>query len=219
MNRPFCDTRSVPCSPGVTLPITASTSLRSRDSQDIARGFSLVELLLVIAVVGILALLVLPKIRLDNAKVDAAARTLTLALMVAQREAASRQHNVLLVFDTTASTMTTVWDANNNGRRDNGEKTRPFLLAEHVVLGRPATVPALGTATLGVPSMATTADGRPMLILQRNGSVDRSVTLYLTSSAALAGSKNVEARAVTIARATAHPEWYAWTGSRWRHAK
>lgn len=182
-------------------------------------GFSLVELLLVVAVVGILAMLVLPKVRLDNSRVDTAARTLTMALMVAQREAASRQHNVLLVFDTTASTVTTVWDANNNGRPDGGEKTRPFLLAEHVVLGRPARVAALGTATLGVPMMQTTAGGKPMLILQRNGSVDRSVTLYLTTSAALAGSPNVEARAVTIARATARPEWYAWTGSQWRHAK
>jgi type II secretory pathway pseudopilin PulG len=174
--------------------------------------------MLVVAVIGILAALVLPKVRIDNSQVDTAARTLSMSLMVAQRDAASRQHNVLLVFDTSASTITTVWDKNNNGAIDPGEKTRPFPWPDHVVLGRPSSVSALGTASARVPSLATTSQGKPMLILQRNGSVDRAVTLYITSKASMKGNAP-EARAVIIARATARPEWYAWTGSRWRHAK
>jgi len=173
---------------------------------------------MVISIVGIMAALVLPKVRIDNSQVDTAARTLGMSLMVAQREAASRQHNVLLVFDTSAHTITTAWDVNNNLAIDPTEKTRPFLLPERVVLGRPSSVPALGTATASVPVMLTSGT-RPMLVVQRNGSVDRSVTLYLSTRSTMAGGLNTDVRAVMIARATARPEWYAWTGSSWRHAK
>jgi hypothetical protein len=60
---------------------------------------------------------------------------------------------------------------------------------------------------------------KPMLVLQRNGSVDRAVTLYLSTSRAMAGGTDQDTRAVVIARATARPEWYAWTGSAWRHGR
>jgi len=173
---------------------------------------------MVVTIVGIVAAFALPKVRFDNSRVDSAARTLGIALMVAQRDAASRQHNVLLVFDTAAASITAVWDANNNGRKDAGEHTRPFPLPATVLLGRPSSVSALGSASASVPSMAQTDQGMPMLILNRNGSVDRAVTLYLTTKASMAG-RPPEARAVVIARATARPEWYAWNGSIWRHAK
>ncbi len=183
-----------------------------------ARGFSLIELLLVISMIGVLAALVLPKIFVDNTQVDTATRTFGMSLMVAQREAIARQHNVLLVFDTSAHTITTVWDANNNATADAGEKTRPFLIPERVVLGRPASVSPLGTATASVPVTLKLGD-KPMLVLQRNGSIDRSVTLYLSTISSMAGSPNVDARAIVLARATARPDWYAWTGSKWRRAQ
>lgn len=182
------------------------------------RGFSLIELLLVISMIGILAALALPRILVDNAQVDTATRTFGMSLMVAQREAVARQHNVLLVIDTSAHTITTVWDANNNATADAGEKTRPFLIPERVVLGRPSSVSPLGTATESVPVTLKLGD-KPMLVLQRNGSIDRSVTLYLSSVASMAGSPKVDARAIVLARATARPDWYAWTGSEWRRAQ
>ncbi len=183
-----------------------------------APGFSLFELLIAIVVIGIMAALVLPKVRVDNAQVDAAARTLGMSLMVAQRDAAARQHNVLLLFDTAAHSVVSVWDANNNRKKDAGEKTRPFLLPDRVLLGRPSTVAALGTATASVPTMLST-DNKPMLVLQRNGSVDRTVTLYLSTMRAMSGGSNADTRAVVVARATARPEWYAWTGTAWRHGQ
>jgi type II secretory pathway pseudopilin PulG len=74
----------------------------------------MIELLLVIAIIGITATFVLPRVRFDNTRVDTAARTIDLVLMAAQRDAVSRQHNVLVVFDTSAGMLRTVWDANQN---------------------------------------------------------------------------------------------------------
>ena len=192
--------------------------VRKPNRQRTARGFSVVELLLVVTLMGILAAFAMPKMRIESSQVDTAARTIGMSIMVAQREAASRQHDVLLVFDVASHTIKTVWDANNDGLIGYGEKTRPFLLPERVVLGRPGGVAALGSATASVPTTLMSG-GKPMLVLSRNGSVDRSVTFYLSTQKSMAGSNEKEVRALVIARATARPEWYSWNGSAWRHAR
>ena len=170
---------------------------------------------MVVAIFSVLAALVLPKVRVDNAHVDTAARLIGMSLMSAQRDAVSRQHNVLVVFDTAAHLVKTVWDVNNNGNVDSGEKTRLFMIPDRVVLGRPAGVSALGSASSSVPVMKSNARG-PYLIVQRNGAVDRSVTLYVSTARAMKGGKDKDSRAVIFARATGRPDWYAWTGSKWR---
>lgn len=170
---------------------------------------------MVVAIVGILATVVMPKVKVDNSQVDAAARTINLVMMAAQRDAAARQHNVLVVFDTAAHVIRAVWDANNNAAIDGGERSRVFVIPERVTLGRPSGVEALGGATSAVPAMNSSARG-PFLVLQRNGAVDRSVTLYFSTYRALSGGTDKDTRAVVISRATGRPNWYAWTGTLWR---
>ena len=178
------------------------------------RGFTLVELLLTVTVVGIVLALTLPNLRIDQKQVDAAVRQVGMGLMAAQREAVARQHNVLVVFDTAARTLVTVWDVNNNARIDAGERSRVFPLPERLLLQRPAGVAAVPGDTTGVAQMGGIARG-PSLVLQRSGSASRGVTVYFTMPASLtSGVKDV--RAVRVQRATGQPSWYAWTGSAWR---
>jgi type II secretory pathway pseudopilin PulG len=173
------------------------------------QGFTSVELAIVVILLGLLFALALPRVRVDHVAVDAAARTLNLALMSAQRDAVARSHNVLVTFDHDAHTAVVAWDVNNNRLVEAGEKTRPFLLSERVRFGRPPGVPAL-------PEDMTPAGETVVVTLQRNGAADRAHTLYLTSARALAGGADTEARALRITRATGRPVWYAWTGTAWR---
>ncbi len=177
----------------------------------------MVELLLVITIVGIMAALALPKVRLDNNQVDAAARTIGMSLMVAQRESVARGQNVLVVFDTAAHSIRAIWDANGNEQADAGEHSKPFALPERVMLGRPSDVAALGSATASVPSMRSSARG-PYLIMQRNGALDRAVTIYLTTRRSMSGGANRDVRALLVSRATGRADVYIWTGSAWRRA-
>ncbi len=177
----------------------------------------MVELLLVISIVGIMAALALPKVRIDNAQVDTAARTIGMSFMVAQRESVARQQNVLIVFDTAAHTIRTIWDANGNDVADVGEHTKPFELPERVMLGRPSDVAALGGATASVPAMRSSTRG-PYLIMQRNGALDRAVTIYLTTIRSMTGGADRDVRALLISRATGRSDTYVWTGTKWRRA-
>ncbi len=178
-------------------------------------GFSVIELLIVVSIIAIMAAIALPKVRVERAQVDGAVRTVSMAMMVAQREAVSRGHNVLVVFDTAHHVIRTVWDRNNNLMFDAGEKTRPFPIPERVVMGRGAGVPAFGASVADVPVMLT-MNNAPMMVLQRNGGTDRPLTLYLTSSRAQRGGPDKDTRALTVDRATARPVWYIWSATGWR---
>lgn len=170
---------------------------------------------MVVTIIGIMALLVLPKIRIDNSAVDTAVRTVGMSVMVAQRDAVSRQHNVLVKFDTAGHVVRTIWDANNNNIEDTGEKSRPFLLPERVMLGRPGSVPALGGSGETTPTRLTTSRG-PYFVMQRSGSVDRSDVLYFSTVKSMYGNAERDVRALSISRATGRTVWYKWAGSAWR---
>jgi prepilin-type N-terminal cleavage/methylation domain-containing protein len=178
-------------------------------------GFSLIELLIAIAMIGILAGIVLPRLRVERSQVDAAARTIGMALMTARADAVSRGHNVLVVFDTARAVVRTVWDLNNNRRIDRLEKSRPFLLGERVAFGRGARIPPFEGATAQMPTMLSTS-GMPMLVVQRNGALDRAGTLYLTSRKGAAGVGQVDSRAVRLDRATGRPTVFLFASTGWR---
>jgi type II secretory pathway pseudopilin PulG len=175
-----------------------------------------IELAMVLILIGIMATLILPKIRLESSGVDSAVRTVNMTLMVAQREAVSRQHNVIVVIDTAKHMARTVWDANNTGLTESGERTRPFLLPDNVVVGRPSGVPAMGGSAEDVATAALTQSGDPQVIMLRSGAANRAAILYFTSMRAMAGGPDKDVRAVSVSRATGRPTWYVWTGSRWR---
>lgn len=179
------------------------------------RGFSLIELLIAIAMLGILAGIVLPRLRVERSQVDAAARTLGMAIITARTDAVGRGHNVLVVFDTANAVVRTIWDVNNNRRVDGNEKSRPFLLGERVTFGRGSGIPSFEGATAQVPHFMVSG-GMPMLVVQRNGALDRSGTIYLTSHRGAAGVGDVDSRALRLDRATGRVTVFLYAGAGWR---
>ncbi len=187
-----------------------------RSSRSRQAGFTTIELVVVVIILGLVTALAIPRLRVERAQVDGAAREVSMAFMVAQREAVSRGHNVLVVFDLAHHTVRTIWDANNNLSIDAGEHSRPFPLPERVVLGRGSGVPAYGGATDAIPSTLT-VNGLPMIVVQRNGSTDRAATFYFTSQRARGGvGPDKDTRALVLDRATARPSWLTYTASGWR---
>lgn len=179
------------------------------------RGFTLIETLVVVTMIAVLAAIALPRVRIEQAQVDAAARTVTTALMAARADAVARGHNVLVVFDTAGRVIRTVWDQNNNNRLDGGEKTRPALLGERVAFARGAGIPPFNGAAGQMPVLRTMG-GLPMLIVQRNGALDRSGVLYLTSRRGQAGQGLVDSRALRLDRATGRARVFVYGQSGWR---
>jgi prepilin-type N-terminal cleavage/methylation domain-containing protein len=182
-------------------------------------GFTIIELLVVVAVIGVLAAIAAPRLDVERFHVDGAVQATTTTLLAAQREAVARQHNVLVTFDTAAHTLRLTWDANSNDRPDPGERSRAVVLSERVKFGRPPlTAARAGAAPIMAPMHDCT--GQPCLVFQRNGSADRSVFFYLTSARSLAGGTDraQDARLVEVARASGRPESWRWNGTDWRRA-
>jgi Tfp pilus assembly protein FimT len=175
-----------------------------------ARGRSLIELLLLVAVVGILAWIAYPAIDSLRNNAEAAMLQVSTALQAAQREAVARQHDVLVIFDTPGNRFQLVFDANGNGVADGGERTRGVVLEPQIVFGR-AAAPARSFGTGPV----TLSDGTQTLIFHRNGSASASGGLYLTSVKAAAGDlkRLRDTRAIEITRATGRIEWFKYSGS------
>jgi prepilin-type N-terminal cleavage/methylation domain-containing protein len=187
-----------------------------RVSRATRRGFSAIELLTTLVIIGAMAAIALPRVDIDGYHMDGAAQSIGTSLLAAQREAVSRQHNVLVIFDTATSTIRTVWDANNNEQPDGGERVRALPLHDRMRMGRPSSVPARPGMTDPIAPMLS-YNGRPMLVFQRNGSTDRTAWFYFASARALGGdpSRTRHTRFVEIARATGRPSWWRYSGSTW----
>jgi prepilin-type N-terminal cleavage/methylation domain-containing protein len=178
-------------------------------------GFSLVELLLVVVIMGMLGAIALPKIDVAGIQVSSAVQVLSTTMVAAQREAITKQHDIILTFDAVNRQVRLAWDANSDGDIDGGERTRGVTLDDRVVFGR-GNAPARGMGGNPINFDDVIAD-LPALTFHRNGSASGIGGFYLTSRAAAAGdaTKTNHTRAVEIIRATGRTEWWRYSGTEW----
>ncbi len=92
-------------------------------------GFTLVELIVVLFILGLAATFAAPRIDITKFRVNSAVQSLGTTMLAAQRQAVTQQHDIVVLFDTTAHLLRIHEDRNNDGAVGTGEHVRPVTLA------------------------------------------------------------------------------------------
>lgn len=175
-------------------------------------GFTVVELMLVVVLIGVMAAIAAPRFPIAAMRADAGVRTLHGALQLAQRLAITRQADVVVLVDTAEGRLRVFEDYNRNGTIDGTERARAFPLDEGARFGAPpagGVFGAAGQAMLG--TNLAEREGLPSVVFRRNGSSSSDVELYLRA----AGGRSTAWRAVLVAPSTGRAESWRLVDSSW----
>lgn len=178
-------------------------------------GFSLVELLVVMVIIGILSLLVIPRIDITRYRMDGAARGLMTAMVTAQRAAVQRQHDVVVAFDTVSGWLRIHEDANNDGALNTGERVRHVVLDEQVRFGLGSAPPRNGY--VDAVSFTDAQGGLPAVRFRRGGNASQEGAFYLTSHRSPGRAEYAkDTRSIEVSRATGRASWFYYDPPNWR---
>ncbi len=122
------------------------------------RGFTLVEAVMVIAILGILMSIAAPMLAAGRWRAEAGVHEVMSALGAAQRLALLRQHDVVVTFDLGRRALEVHRDANNDGTVDAGEDVRLVELPEAVGFAF-APAPPLAGDSAGPRGSSSTGTG------------------------------------------------------------
>ena len=177
-------------------------------------GFTMIETLLVLAIIGIVAAIGLPKLDVYKYRSDATAVMIRSLMMQAQREAVVGQHDLIVSIDTIKHRIILGFDKNNDGSIAEGERIRTQALPDQSKFVNPSN--PLGTSGLNAfgpirAEMITTLSGFPSVIFRRDGSVNTTLELYTTS----ARNRPKDRRVTTVIQATGRTEYQRWNGTAW----
>ena len=180
-------------------------------------GFSLIEILIVMAILGLVVAIVAPKIDITRFKLEADMQGVGMTLLAAERQAITQQHDVILTFNAAQGLIRIHDDKNNNGLVETGERVRGVALGEGVVFGR-ASAPARPMGP-GPVTFTKIVNGLPAVVFHRDGSASEAGGFYLTSvRAATSGTHVEDTRAIELERATGRASWYRYGPPTWRRA-
>lgn len=171
--------------------------------------------MLVIAVVGILAMLAFPKVNFTQFQMDSGARVVRTTLQNAQRLAITRQFDMVVSFDLATHRIRVLEDRNNNNVVDADERITWRSFDDSVHFANPPA--AFGG---GVPSSPVTGpgvvemDGMPSVVFRRDGAASTELDIYLASKRA----RSNDYRGVHLVRATSRTEWFRYIDGKWKRA-
>ncbi len=179
------------------------------------RGVTLIEMMMVAVLIGITTAFIAPKIDVTSYRVNSAMQGVGTTLLAAQRLAITRQHDVIVLFDTKMNVLRVHDDSDNNGEVNGTERLVTTPLGEAVVYGL-AGAPTM-TAASGPITFTQSHDDYPSLTFHRDGSASEAGIVYLTSQRAVnQGDLPRDARAIWVERATGQVSWYRYLPPKWK---
>jgi prepilin-type N-terminal cleavage/methylation domain-containing protein len=178
------------------------------------RGFSLVEALTVIVIIGLMAGMAIPRSGVATYRANSGAQVVTTTLIYAQRQAISRQADTRVAFDVANNELRIHEDANNDNVIDLNERVTMTALPEGVTFGRGAApARAMGGA---VVTFTRTQGMLPLLIFRRDGSASENGGVYVTTVDGLSVGRTADVRAVEVSRATGRAAWFSYATGAWK---
>ncbi len=179
-------------------------------------GFTLVELLIAMSLIGLMAALVIPRIDVARFQVEGTMQSVGTLMLAAQRLAVTRQHDVVARFDEPNNTIRLLQDKNNDGVIAATEHVQTVYLGEKVVFGRGFAV----ARPIGIGPVTFTQEvaGQKSVTFHRNGSASEEGGFYLTSQRAASGysSGQNDTRAIEVERGTGRVRWFRYINNAWR---
>jgi prepilin-type N-terminal cleavage/methylation domain-containing protein len=178
-------------------------------------GYTLMELMTVLVVLGILGTVALPRLDLSQYRSDAALHSMGAIMLGAQRAAVMKQRQEVVAFDVAGRRVRVHDDLDNDGRVDAGEHLVWYPLETGVVFGRDgAPAHSIGPGPI---TFTRQQDGMPSVTFLRNGAAEQEGGVYLTTlRARQAGNRPRDARLVIVARATGRPSWLSYQSGSWK---
>ena len=177
-------------------------------------GFSMIEVLSVIVIIGLLTAIALPRVSLASYQANGAAQVVASAFSYAQRQAISRQADTRVAFDMANNRMRVHEDRNNDNIIDADERVTFVNLPEGVTFGR-GTAPA--RAIGGEVVTFTRAQGvLPALIFRRDGTASEDGGVYISTLAGLSIDRTADVRAIEVSRATGRATWFSYATGAWK---
>ena len=176
------------------------------------RGFTLLELVIVLIMVALIAGMAVPRLNYEKFRAEAAMRTVRTIVQGAQRNAIMRQTNVVVGFNVATGEMQIIEDADNDCVYDSGERITRRSLEEGAKFHIPAT-PYGGSVSSAVsgPTMCT-INGLPAIQFLRDGATSTELDIYLTSSRGIP----TDYRLVRVTQASGRTESFRFDGSGWK---
>ena len=176
------------------------------------RGLSLIEGLIILAVLAVLVGLALPRLDTAAFRADANARLVRTTLQQAQKRALDQKHGVIVSFDIPGGRVRVADDADNNRVLSEGEPVvwRTLTDAAHFYTPSPGiNGPVSDAVTGGALEMLY---GMPTVTFYRDGIPSSALEVYLL----VKGGRGDAARGITLVQSTGRPEWFKRVGSQWR---
>ncbi len=179
-----------------------------------SRGFTLLELLVVMGLVGGIAAFVAPLIDADKFRMDAAGLEVSTSIHAAQRQGVLRGHNVNMAFDTVNGRVYVHMDNNNDKSLQSDEQLSVIPLSDDVAFGS-GGAPARSKGAKAA-SFSADVSGNPALRFYRNGSANEEGIIYITSKRSqYSHAFPQDTRAIEIERSTGRVSCFTYKSGSW----